>query len=434
MKSEQFDSYVRRALPILHRYAASSGTLLVSAAAQFLWFIILARQLGIVQFGQLMVIVAVTSIAAPLCGIGCGEAVIRRTARDPGHYPAMLGHALILSVLTGVLLTIASTLILCALVNASAVVWVNVTIMAAFSIANIVLYRYASLVEQVFIGFFRFTYANIANIGFSLIRLLTTVLACLVFHIDSLAAWAAWTLGGHLFACAAGFLLSRSLGHPVWRIDRDEMKLGFHFTTPRLMDALRQNTDRLVLGMIAPASVLGSYGTASRMAQTSQTVVGALNRIFYPKFAQRKDGGFRGLAPLATRYVMVVTGLATATAVGVYLVAPLMPYVLGHAYQDVVPDLRILCWLLIPVSIQTVPYDIFGALDRHSMRAAIYNTMSLVGVCGTAIVTYTYGITGAFISAFVVQTALAGSLWIALFVARHREKVALMDLTSLPSH
>ncbi len=420
VRNEELAWYIKAGIPILHRYVASSGTLIFSTAAQFAWFIILARALGSGQFGKLLVIVAVTSLAMTLTGVGAGDAMIRRTARNRHDYQLMLGHGLILIAVTGVVLTAIATGVLCFLVHASASPWENALIMTAFGASNIILFPFITYTEQVFIGLMKFRLANTVNAGFSLVRVLSAALACLVFHVGDLGEWAVWLLGAHIFGALACMAMLRPLGKPVWQVDHRELGLGFHFTTPNLVDALRQNADRLVLGVVAAPSVLGSYGTASRMAQTSQIVVHALNRIVYPKFAQKAHLGIRGVVPLAVRYLLAVLALATFTAIGIYLIAPWMPVLLGPSYDGVIFDLQVLCWLLIPVAAQTVPYDVFGALDRHSRRAVVYNAIGLIGACVTAALVYVYGLSGAFVAAYAVQLAITASLWVTLFMSMER--------------
>ena len=110
---------VKPALGFLGRYVASSAVLFFGIVAQFIWFIVFARALGVEAFGQLMVIMAVTGLVGTLAGVGSTDAIVRRVSRDRKDYPAMLGHGLILEGLTGVALTLLATGILHFLVTVS---------------------------------------------------------------------------------------------------------------------------------------------------------------------------------------------------------------------------------------------------------------------------------------------------------------------------
>lgn len=396
---------------IFSQYIASAATMLFSVGCQLTWFIVLARSLGVAQIGELMVISGVGSMASTLCMWGSGDAMIRHTARQRGAYAQMLGHGLLLIGTIGSVLVILSVALLSLLIVGPSV---STTSVALFSITNIIVSSFIGLAASAFMGFGNFRVANTIVAGSSLTRLLSAVTACLVFNVTTLDEWALWSTAANLLTALACSLVLIPLGRPVWRINRSELVRGFHFTTPRFIENLRQNVDRVVLSIVVPASVLGSYATAMRVTLTSQMAVNSLNRIVYPRFARRIDLGIADSLPLSIAYGLVVTCLSSMTAFGVYLIAPYLPIILGESYRQAIFDLQVLCWLIVPVSIRTVPYDVFGAMDQHGLRAKYFNSISLVGIIGTAVAIYIFGITGAFVSVYVVQITLTAGLWFAI--------------------
>src|SRR5437868_13087856 len=86
-----------RLMPMGLSYFASGGSLVMASAAQLITFAILARSLGVEQFGLFAAISAVTTVAVNICGLGATESMVRRVARDHRMYPVMLGHNLILT-------------------------------------------------------------------------------------------------------------------------------------------------------------------------------------------------------------------------------------------------------------------------------------------------------------------------------------------------
>jgi O-antigen/teichoic acid export membrane protein len=413
-------AYRASAQPMVRRYLASSGTLLIGVITQFTLFVILARALRVEQFGTFVVISAVTSLAASFCGVGAADAMVRRSARDLGEYGKLLGHGLILIAASGLCLAIVSTAVLALLVTASPSFVGNLFALANFSLAGIVLFAFISFAERVFIGRQDFLRANIVSGGFAVIRLLAGAVAWLGFGLHGLGQWALWNLVAHLVAAVAFGAMLYPLGRPIWRVDRRELRLGFHFSSPFFLDALRQNVDRISLSFVVPAAILGSYGAAIRLVQTSQIVVSSLNRIVYPQFARRAHLGLSGAINPAIAYLVAVLAAVSATAVGLFVAAPWLPTILGADYTPVVGYLRTLCWVVIPLGAQTVPYDVLGALDRHSIRAAVYNGVSAVGILFTALAIYGFGITGAYVAIYVTQIAVVVALWSAFLNVRDR--------------
>lgn len=402
---------------IARQYVASGGTLVLGVACQFGWFVILARSLGVVQFGELMLIMAVTTIASALCGVGSGDALLRRSARNARDYNLFLGHGLALIGLTGVGLVTATIVVLELFFAWSPAGGVTTFTLFLFAVTNIVFASVVNLAIQGLLGLHRYSQANLIYFGFSSLRLAAAAVGCLVFGADTLAEWAWWTTFAHLVAILGCVAILWPMGRPVMMIDKTELGLGFQFCTPNLMDAVRNNVDRFMLGIAASAQELGSYAAAMRMTLVSKVVVNSLNRIMYPRFARHRDAGSDRLRKVGIAYALVVVSLAFVTATLVFLLAPFLPALLGESYRSIIFDLRVLCWLTVPTAISSVAYDILGAMDRHHLRAKIYNALSVAGAAGTAAAIYFAGVTGAFAANYAVHTVFAVAMWAVFFHA-----------------
>lgn len=418
-----------RAFRTVRAYGGSALTLFLGLGAQFAWFILLARALGSTQFGYFTLINAVGMVACAICGLGADETAMRRAARDPADFPAMLGHGLILLLATGIPLIALSSALLFRLLPPDPALLRKAAMLVMFSTGNILLYSFNTFVERAHIGHHKLWRANAVNLGFVLTRLAAAAIACL-FGLKSLWGWALWSFAGQAaWACVCAGLLLR-LARPRWRLDRKEALLGFHYTTPNLLEALRQNLDRILLGVWVPAPVLGSYAAAARMASTSQMAINSLNRVAYPLFVRRAGQGLAATWRLARLYLLAIMAVAGMTGLAVYLAAPLMPLILGHQYQPVVGYLRILCWLVVPIAAQTVPYDIFGALEMHALRAHLYNSVTVAGLAGIVLALSRAGLTGVFWAFYVLQITLALVLWAALLGQVRRLRAGPAEIRS----
>src|SRR5690606_39097776 len=124
-------------VPMLISYMGSGGALLASSAAQLLTFAILARYLGVEQFGLYAVITAITNVGVQLCGLGAQESLVRRVAQDRAMFPAMLGHAYILSAASGLALVALGMIILPLAAPVSADLATTLTASAVILVTNI---------------------------------------------------------------------------------------------------------------------------------------------------------------------------------------------------------------------------------------------------------------------------------------------------------
>jgi O-antigen/teichoic acid export membrane protein len=303
----------------------------------------------------------------------------------------------------------------------------NAAILIAFCLSYIVLFRFVGFIEQVFIAQEQYNNANLVNILFSAVRLAAAALACLFFHVHTLSQWAVWTLAAHVVCASLCWMMTFPLGAPLWRIDRRELGLGFHYTTPRITETLRQNIDRIVLGLLVAPALIGSYAAAAQMARTSQIVITAVGRVMYPSIVRTAELGRVPLLRFALIYAVGITALAVLTGAAVHLIAPALPWILGPKYAPVVGYLQLLCWMTVPLSLSWVPIDILLALDKHSQRATIYNVTSTAGAGLVALLTFAAGVKGAIAGAYTAQILLTAVMWAGFFHASRRTGEAVDD-------
>jgi O-antigen/teichoic acid export membrane protein len=260
--------------------------------------------------------------------------------------------------------------------------------------------------------------ANIVNAGFAVFRSIVTIVACLGFGVDNVWNWALWYGALHLIGSAACVLAVRRYGAPHWRIIPDELRRGFHSTTPVFFSVLRQNVDLLAIGMISTPATVGQYGAASRIATMSMVTVHSFNRLVYPKLALMGGHGMSATFRLAARYVVPAAALALSTSLCIFILAPYAPILFGDEYREMVIYLRLLCWLPVLVAIQNAIYDALGAADRHGLRAAVYNLGCVAGSILILCLSFFFGLSGTIAGIYIAQGSIAAALWLVGFVTR----------------
>lgn len=402
---------LRRALPLAGLYLGSTASLLIGTGAQLVAFVVLARHLGVEQFGQLMTITAATNLGAQLCGVGANEGLVRRVARDAADYPLLLGHTIILMGISGAVLTAAVTLGLVALTTVSDSPHANIFGLLIFVVSNVILFRWVLVVEQIFIAHWRVVSANLVTVGFALARMLTAVVACIGFEVARIETWALWHGAVHLVAALCGALAIARFGAPRWRILREEIPFGIHFSTPWLFWSLRQNVDLLILSLVAPPAVVGSFGVTKRILDASLLPITSLNRLLYPRLAVAGRDGARATLIMTLRFLTAIVAIAASTSLALYLAAPWMPGLFGRGFGEMVLFLQILCWVLVAVAVQNAAYEALGGADRHGIRALVYNSGSAAATLLIAVLTYAFLVPGTFVAIYVSEILIAALLW-----------------------
>lgn len=413
-------------VPMLMSYMGSGGALLASSAAQLLTFAVLARFLGVEQFGLYAVITAITNVGVQLCGLGAQESLVRRVAQDRAMFPAMLGHAYILSAASGVALIGLGMIILPLAAPVSADPGTTLVASALILFTNIVLLKIISLSTQSFIAHSRFAAANGIEIVLAVARTIAALLGCLAFGVADVAAWAWWHFGAHLAVAAIALWAIRGLGRPVMTLVRDEIRIGFLFSTQFLFKAIRGNADLLVLGAVASSEILGSYSVARRILESSYLSIEALNRLIYPGSAARAVGGVHHAYERTRKVAMASIGIATGSAAVIFLIAPYLPILFGAEYVSLPWLTQAICWIVIPMGIYSTALEALGAAGLQGARAAIWNTGNILGAAAVGLATWRMGIGGTVWSYYLVEIGIAVAAWWVLlhYVGKHRSRAA----------
>ncbi len=68
------------------------------------------------------------------------------------------------------------------------------------------------------------------------------------------------------------------------------------------------------------------------------------------------------------RIFAAAMAISIASAIAVWILSPVLPYLFGHQYTSLVDFVRALCFVLIPVGIWAVAVEALGAAG-HQARA-----------------------------------------------------------------
>ncbi|WP_044540425.1 lipopolysaccharide biosynthesis protein [Bradyrhizobium sp. LTSP885] len=399
-------------------YLLSSGSLASASLAQLVTFAILARALGPAEFGLFVQITAVTAIAVQICGLGASDCLLRRVSREPGSYPSLLGHNLLLIGFTGLLIVFGGVTAMSSWPHIDT----DVSTIAMLFVGNVVLVRVILLVETVFLSLGEVRSANRSVVGFALMRMATAAIACIVFGASSLSEWAIWQFCGHLLYTLVAAAWLRPLGRPRFVILREELRLGILFSSQFVVRAVRSNVDLFVIGMLAPVETVGSYGVARRIMDSSYLSIDAFNRLVYPRFARASRDGLYLALPAAKRSLGAALALGIATFLVLFVLAPYLPLLFGRDYHDLTFFVRCLSGTIVLVGAWAVAVDLLGASGRQGARALILNSTNILGSGLIAAATWFAAPIGTFVALYVIEGSVVISAWLVLLELSRRSR------------
>jgi O-antigen/teichoic acid export membrane protein len=309
------------------------------------YFILIARFLGAQGYGAFVGVTALVGILAPFASMGSGNILIKHISRDVSDFPRYWGRAIVLTIASGLLLSILAPILSIFLLPAS----IPFPLVISVSIADLIISRLLDVSAQAFQGFQRLDRTSflmaLPNIS-RLLGLLILVLAKKPTPLDLGYIYLASTALACLIAVT---LVVRELGKPVFdkKVFRGEIKEGLYFSVAWSSQNIYNDIDKTMLARLATLQAAGIYAAAYRIVDVSFTPVRSLLMASYARFFQSGATGIRGSLGFAVKLLPYAAGYGLAASLLLYMSAPILPYVFGREFAESVDALR---WLsLLPL-------------------------------------------------------------------------------------
>lgn len=388
-----------------------ANQLLAIAFGAVSW-VLVARVLGVGDFGRVAATSAVIAILAPAATLGRDGILFRRASRDAGLLEVALGHAASVTLLAGSLLGLLVCLILPLLLPEP----LPRAAIAAFCCAELLLARIGSLIGAVLQIIGQYRQLLITTLLQQGLRLAAAVLLSFstLKGTDAIGLWAMLVLG----SATAGFLFLRRCLHG------HDLKLawtrhglgegsgeGGYFVLSGLSRMSCSQIDKAVLAREWGAIALGPYAAASRFIDAAMQPLLALAAASYARYFRAGAEGLRSSAAMALRLLPFVTAYGLLAGAALVLGAPLASRLLGPGYESLA---EVLIWLAPLPLLRGLQYQAGGALTgagRQHRRALLHFAAAVLNLGLNLWLVPGQGWQGAAIAALVTDLLYASLLW-----------------------
>ena len=337
-----------------HTIWLASGQL-IRAGIQVVYFILIARALGAHEYGAYVGVLAMVAIAAPFVSFGSGNLLIKHVARNPHTFARHWGKALVI--------TLASGTILLGIVSIAGPVWLPASIpmelVLALGAADLVFVRLVDISAQAYQAHQRLSRTALLQLLLSPLRLLgATILIAVATVPTAVELGMVYLLSALVGAGVAVVLVNRELGRPefhLYDICR-ELQEGAFFSMSLSAQSANADIDKAMLARLATLEATGVYGAAYRLLDVAFLPVRSVLMAAYARFFQHGMQGIQATARYGRRLLSMGVWYGLATAAALYMLAPVLPAILGREYEQAVTAVR---WLAVLPLLKTVHY--FGA-------------------------------------------------------------------------
>ncbi len=309
------------------------------------YFVMIARLLGVVQYGLVVGAFALVNIAAQYSRLGTGMTLLRYVSIDRGEFAVYWGNVLLVTVpvglgLTGLLWVLAPHLI--APGSAAIVVFT--------SIAACICEQLTISATQVFQAFERMRVTAVLNLLTSLARTVTAGVLLLVLH--RATAWQ-WALASMIVSGVATLVamgaVTRAFGAPRfrWRRLRERSLEGVGYSFASSTTSAYDDLDKAMLSHYGMSAANGIYALAYRIIEMATMPIASIQLAAEPRLFQLGAQHLRDSWELSLHLLKKSLGLSAAIAALLFAGSPLLTPIVGKGFAEAASALRWLC--LIPV-------------------------------------------------------------------------------------
>ena len=356
----------------------------VRLLVQFGYFVLIARILHKDGYGAFSGAVALVAVLAPFAGWGSGNLLVKKVARDPQAFPLYWGRAILVTCLSAGLLTVLA-LLLAMLVLPHSVPLLIVLWVAA---SDLLFTRVSEAAVQAFQAVHRLFNSAVLNVLYSLAKLVGVLFLLRLRDGDVLMTWALLYLAGSVVVAAVSVVwVSRELGMPRWDLRgwRAEFGEGFYFASSVSAQRIYMDSDKALLPRLGSLEAAGIYTAAARIVEVAFIPVLSLLTAAYARFFMSGQHGVRGTVDFSKRLLPYALVYALAAGLGLYLLAPLVPWLLGAEFAESVQAIRWLSAVPLLMTLHRFAADSLTGADHQATRthiefgAAAFNV--LLNVC-----------------------------------------------------
>jgi O-antigen/teichoic acid export membrane protein len=431
------------------------GSQLLVALFQGIQFILIARALGVHDFGRMAGVLAMTAVMLPFSGLGAGNVIVIRLARGAGNPRVYFGNALLIAVISGLLLVL--LYILWGLTFLPTLT--TPLILLVFGISEILVTKFIDIAAHVFYGFERHAYSGLIYSLHSFMRMLFASVFFVFFYHDAellhklqlfssnaeflqklqlltsfvnfpndrLELWAWFHLAAGLTTWVIVlFITIRQIGWPTFNImlALKEIKIGVFYAIGLSSKSVYTDIDKTILARYASPEINGAYTAAFRLIYMAYTPIKAVLLAASARFFR---DGVNGIGPtfrMATRIVIYGSVYCLVFAILVFIGAPLIPYILGEGYALSIDILRWLALLPLILMLQDTYSDALTGADRQMVRSFFQVIVALICFILNMVLAPKFSWMGVVAATYISQIVLAVLIIGLITLLLRRERIS----------
>jgi O-antigen/teichoic acid export membrane protein len=330
------------------------------------YFIVIARLLGVLQYGIVVGAFALVNLVANYSRLGMGTVLLRYVSPNHGRFAEYWGNILIVTAAMGgvliLLLRVAAPHILS---PASA----DVVVLTA--VASALCEQLTMSATQAFQAFQRMRIAAVLGQLSPMCRTIAAVGMLVVMHHATARQWVlALAISSAVAAIMAASVATMLLGWPDFKphLIHKRAREGAQYAFADSTATVYNDLDKTMLSHYGMNAANGIYGMAYRIIEMGSVPFASIQLAAEPRLFELAGNGNYEPIKLGRKLLRHSVLVSTVAAIGMFVSAPMIPLLAGKGFGEAVSALRWLCVIPIFRSVHGVTGSVLTSLGLQRYR------------------------------------------------------------------
>jgi O-antigen/teichoic acid export membrane protein len=346
--------------------------MLLGQGANFLlqagYFILLARLLGVTEYGVFAGTFALVNMVTPYSALGSAMLFMRYVSADHSQAGVYWGNALLITSVISVLMAGSFFFLGPALTNIH-----NGLIFVVLVFANCLFSQISLSASSVLQTFEKMRATAALSFLSNLARFLTLMVLQIMLHHATAFQWSIGVLIASGLAAIASMIWVRSeIGPSRFNIRllfrRASEGVGFSFAGTT--QAVYNDVDKTMLSHYGLNRENGFYTLAYRIVDFAATPISAIDAAILPRIFRLSRDNMGKVVRLAAKSAAAAVLVGAIIAIGILVVAPVVPHLVGRQFAGVLIALRWLCWIPLLRGIHRMTGGALTGSGHQNLRTA----------------------------------------------------------------
>lgn len=397
----------------------------ITSVCAFLWTILIARYLGVTDYGIVSFAISFTSLIGIVMDLGMSTYIIREIAKNKHLLEKYMGNIFLFKFILAAFLFILSSFILF-LMNCS---FITIIVTLIFTI-ELIFMSMSYFLSGIFQAFENVKYQSIGTILNSFLLLLG-ILLTISFDLGVIAIAISYTFGYATFCIYMFYKYIKSFSFPKFELDLKFIKEVFLNSIPfgltNFFYTIYFSIDIVMLSYLVGDYSTGLYKSAYNIIYVFTTFFVVYQSVIFPimsKFFKESHDLLKISFELSIKYLLL---FILPISVGVFFYArPLVDLIYTNQFSLASVPVQILIWTVGFLFVNGAASTLLNAISKEVIVTKIYIAAAVFNVILNFILIPLFDYNGAALSTVLSEILITILIIRSIFKTKYRPGISLL--------